>query len=65
MPMTPRRPNSPTTTTAPTRPSSSPMMAKMKSEWAYGRKPHLARLAPSPVPATPPEARPTSDWMFW
>ena len=34
MPMTPSRPNRPTTTTAPTQPNSSPMMAKMKSEWA-------------------------------
>ena len=32
------------TSSAPIRPSSSPMMAKMKSVWALGRKPHLARL---------------------
>ena len=40
----------------PTRPSSSPMMAKMKSVWALGRKPHLARLAPRPTPASVPGA---------
>ena len=33
-PMMPSSTNSPTTTIDPTRPSSSPMMAKMKSEWA-------------------------------
>ena len=31
----------------------SPMTAKMKSVWAYGRKPHLARLSPSPMPVMP------------
>ena len=47
------------------RPSSSPMMAKTKSVWASGRNPHFARLAPRPVPDTPPEATPMSDWMVW
>ena len=41
------------------------MMAKMKSVWAYGRKPHLARLAPRPTPVMPPPAMPTRDWMVW
>ena len=42
-------------------PSSSPMMAKMKSVWASGRKPHFARLSPRPTPVKPPDAMPTSD----
>jgi hypothetical protein len=41
------------------------MMAKMKSVCAYGRNPHLALLAPRPVPDTPPDAMPTSDWIVW
>ena len=41
------------------------MMAKMKSVWASGRNPHLARLSPSPMPVMPPDAMPTSDWTFW
>jgi hypothetical protein len=32
------------------------MMAKMKSVWAFGRKPHLARLSPRPD-ARPPAGR--------
>ena len=48
-PSRPRAPNRTTTMNAPSRPNSSPMMAKMKSVWAYGRKPHLARDAPRPL----------------
>ncbi len=53
------------TAEAPSRPTSSATMAKMKSEWASGRKPHLARLAPNPTPPIPPEAIPTRLWMIW
>ena len=68
-PMAARAPNTPSaannrmTVPAPMRPSSSAMMAKMKSVWANGRKPHLARLAPSPTPVRPPDAMPTIDWI--
>ena len=55
-------PKRPTTRRLPIRPSSSPMMAKMKSVWALGRKPHFARLAPRPTPQRWPEPKPTSDW---
>jgi hypothetical protein len=65
MPTIPRTTNSATTATAPIRPSSSPITAKMKSEWAYGRNPHLAVPAPRPLPKRPPLASPTADWMFW
>ena len=37
------------TTSDPASPVSSPMMAKMKSVWAFGRKNQRARLAPSTV----------------
>jgi len=39
---------------APRRPSSSPMMLKMKSVWASGRKNSFCRLSPSPSPKRPP-----------
>ena len=38
----------------PSRPSSSPIIAKMKSVWASGRLPHFSRLAPRP--SAPPAA---------
>ena len=41
------------------------MMAKMKSVWASGRKPHFSLLAPSPTPVTPPDAMPISDCHTW
>ena len=46
--------NSATTNSVPTRPSSSPSTAKMKSVWASGRSPHFCWDAPSPSPRTPP-----------
>ena len=39
----------------PTRPSSSPMIAKMKSVVEFGTQPHFSLLAPSPTPNQPPE----------
>ncbi len=53
--------NSAITINAPRKPNSSPMIAKMKSVWASGKKPHLALPSPSPVPGKPPDAIPTSD----
>ena len=47
------------------RPSSSPMMAKMKSVCALGRKFHLARPAPSPTPVNPPLPSAISDCEIW
>ena len=41
------------TNPAPTSPVSSPMIAKMKSVWAFGRKCHFALPAPSPTPVRP------------
>ena len=47
----------------PGRPSSSPMMAKMKSLWAAGSHCHFSRLAPSPTPHHPPSARAYWPWV--
>ena len=44
------------TVMVPMSPSSSPMIAKMKSVCASGRLPHFSRLAPSPRPHQPPDA---------
>ena len=38
-------------------PSSSPMIAKMKSLCGSESRPHFSRLAPSPSPNQPPSAR--------
>ena len=54
-----------TTVNAPSRPSSSPMMAKMKSVCASGRKPHFCVPSPRPTPSQPPEPSDTCDWTFW
>ncbi len=46
-------------------PSSSPMIAKMKSLCGSERLPHFSRLWPSPTPSQPPSAsayRPCSGW---
>ena len=51
--------------TAPTSPSSSPMMLKMKSVWASGRKKSFCRLSPSPSPKRPPEPTEMSDCATW
>src|SRR5581483_7527682 len=64
-PNTARAANRATMRMAPSRPSSSPMMAKMKSVWALGRKPNLARLAPNPTPKMPPLPSPTRLWASW
>ena len=54
------------TSPAPTRPNSSPMMAKMKSLNALGRNsPPASRLSPRPAPKTPPSARAKKPWMLW
>ena len=52
--------NPPTTATEPTKPSSSAITAKMKSLWASGRYPSLARRPPMPDPVSPPSAMPSS-----
>ena len=46
-------------------PSSSPMMAKMKSVCAFGRKFHFARPAPRPTPVKPPLPSAMSDCEIW
>src|SRR6185437_4461973 len=50
-----RPPYSAVTHNVPTRPSSSPMIAKMKSLVDSGSQPHFSRLAPRPTPKMPPE----------
>ena len=47
----------------PTRPSSSPIAAMMKSVLANGTVP--GRPSPSPVPVSPPVPKPNSDWTSW
>ena len=49
----------------PMSPSSSPMIAKMKSVCAFGRKFHLARLAPRPTPVRPPLPSAMNDCDTW
>ena len=65
MPAHSRTPNPISTTRVPRSPSSSPITAKMKSEWAFGRKSHFARLVPSPVPSQPPDPIAISPWISW
>ncbi len=65
VPSTPKATNSPITRKQPISPSSSPMMAKMKSVCALGRKFHLARPAPSPTPVRPPLPSAMSDCEIW
>jgi hypothetical protein len=49
--------NNTMTTAPPTRPNSSPMIAKMKSFEALGRNsPPASRLSPRPAPVMPPSA---------
>ncbi len=48
---------------SPTRPSSSPSAAVMKSVEANGTM--SGRPAPSPVPKMPPVPSPNSDWTSW
>ena len=50
---------------APSSPSSSPTMAKMKSVWALGMYSHLPRPCPSPTPNHPPEPRAMKPWVVW
>ncbi len=52
----------PTHEEAPTRPSSSPMMAKMKSVWAYGQEAPLGPGVAEADAQNPPDATPTWDW---
>src|SRR5215475_10953906 len=52
-------------TSAPSRPSSSPMMLKMKSVCASGRKNSFCLLSPSPSPKKPPEPTEISDCATW
>ncbi len=57
------RPNSSSTAMTPTRPSSSPMAAMMKSVLANGTTPGLP--SPRPVPVRPPVPKPNSDCTSW
>ena len=57
--------NSASTASVPTRPSSSPMIAKMKSVCASGSQPHFSRLAPRPTPHQPPSARAYLPCIAW
>ena len=52
------------THSVPTSPSSSPMMAKMKSVVDSGTQPHLPPLAPRPTPNQPPEPTAYLPWML-
>ena len=65
MPSTANATNSRTTSMQPSRPSSSPMMAKMKSVCAFGRNSHLARPCPRPTPVHPPLPSAISDCVIW
>ncbi len=52
------------TAVRPASPSSSPMVARMKSDLAA--KPiRIDRPTPSPVPSSPPQAKANSDWAIW
>ncbi len=51
------------TRTAPIRPSSSPMIAKMKSLAASGSQDHLPDELPRPTPKTPPCASASQPWI--
>jgi hypothetical protein len=48
----------------PTSPSSSPMMAKIKSVVDSGTQPHFPPLAPRPTPNQPPEPTAYLPWML-
>ena len=66
--MTPRsssRLNSRITAQAPTNPSSSHRMEKMKSFWGSGTNRCFWRLLPSPSPTAPPEPMAYRLWMVW
>src|SRR6202034_356807 len=56
-------PYSAVTQRVPTRPSSSPMIAKMKSLVDSGSQPHFSRLAPRPTPKIPPEPSAYFPWV--
>ena len=51
--------------TAPTSPSSSPMMAKMKSVYGLRQVEELLLGVAQPRPSQPPEPRARKDWMIW
>lgn len=52
------------TAISPVRPSSSPMVARMKSDLAA--KPIRTECPlPSPAPSSPPQAKANSDWAIW
>ncbi len=53
------------TASAPIRPSSSPITAKMKSVSGSGRKKSFCRLAPSPRPSSPPLPSAISECINW
>ena len=46
------------------KPNSSPATAKMKSEWASGRR-YLIVPAPGPTPNSPPCAKASKDNLIW
>src|SRR6185436_6479406 len=57
--------NTPTTASAPTNPSSSPITAKMKSECANGRNNIFCFPCAKPSPIDPPETIAINDWTTW
>src|SRR5262249_169519 len=57
--------NSPMPATPPISPSSSQMMAKMKSVRASGRYPYFCTPLPNPSPHHPPDAIVISDCTWW
>jgi hypothetical protein len=52
-----RKRNAPSTATVPIRPSSSPMIAKMKSVCASGSHSYFCTELPNPTPKIPPEPK--------
>ena len=46
----------------PIAPISSPIIAKIESDIACGKKPNFWVDIPSPFPKTPPEPREINDW---
>ncbi len=56
-------PYSVVTHSVPSRPSCSPMMAKMKSLVDSGTQPHVQLPAPRPTPKMPPEPMHIRPWM--
>ena len=63
IPRQPRKVKATTTAAVPIRPSSSPMIAKMKSVWASGSQAYFRMELPSPTPVRPPRPSPKRAWV--